>query len=149
MVIAEKKVVEGEAKQVSGWIRFNRAGDLNLLQGAVTINVADLTTKDEDRDQRLHDFCLEAARFPKITFTLERTRVTETQLVLMTGPLTIRDGTRLCVLGAQYSEEDNRYHLKGGNEMKWTDFGVRDPSTFFTKVKPELKLHVELWLPVQ
>jgi polyisoprenoid-binding protein YceI len=149
LVPAGKKIVQGEPKQLSGWIRFNRAGDMNSLQGSVVINVADLTTHNEDHDQRMRDYCLEAARFPKITFTLERSRITETQAVLLTGPLTIRDVTRLCVIGAKYTVEENRYHLMGGTEMKWTDFSVRDPSTFFTKVKPDLKLHIELWLPVQ
>ena len=148
-VPAGGNIIQGELKQISGWIRFSRAGDLNALQGSVVVNVADLTTKDEDRDQKMHEVCLEASRFPKIKFTLERSRITENQAVLLTGPLTIRDVTRLCVIGAQYTEEADRYHLTGAIEMKWTDFGVHDPSTFFTKVKPALKVHIELWLPVQ
>ncbi len=143
------KPVQGSPTQIAGWIRFNRAGDLNSLQGMVVINVADLTTNDEDRDQKMRDVCLEAGRFPKIKFTLERCRITESQAVLLTGPLTIRDVTRLCVIGAQYTEDADRYHLMGGTETKWTDFGVHDPSTFFTKVKPALKLHIELWLPIR
>ena len=149
MVPAGDKVVEGGPKQIAGWIRFNRTGDLNSLQGSVVIKVADLTTSDEGRDRKMHEKCLEAGRFPKITFTLERSRITELQTVLLTGPLTIRDVTRLCVIGTKYTVEENRYHLVGGTEMKWTDFGVHDPSTFFTKVKPDLKVLVDLWLPVQ
>lgn len=142
-------VIKGELKELTGWTRFGRAGDMNTLRGSVEIDVAMLTTKSEDRDLKWREECLERARFPKITFTLEQVKVTENQSFLLAGLLTIRDTTRPLVIGGQFTEEVGQYRLVGVGLMKWSDYGVRDASTFFTKVKPETKVLLELWLPLK
>jgi len=141
--------IKGELKELTGWARFGRAGDLNTLRGSVEVDVSMLTTKSDDRDRKWREESLESGRFPKITFTLERITVTENQSFLLTGLLTIRDITRPLVIGGRFTEEVGHYHLTGGGSMKWSDYGVRDASTFFTKVKPDTKVLIELWLPLK
>ncbi|MFA7003296.1 MAG: YceI family protein [Verrucomicrobiia bacterium] len=141
--------IKGELKELTGWARFARPGDLNSLRGTVEVDVTALTTGSGGRDYKWREECLERGRFPKITFTLERITVTENQSFLLSGLLTIRDVTRPLVIGGQFSVEAERYHLTGGGEMKWTDYGVRDSSTFLTKVQPDMKVLLELWLPLK
>ena len=148
-VPATWSVIKGDVKKFTGWARFGRPGDLNTLRGVVEVNVPDLTTRSEDRDHKWFEECLEGSRFPKITFTLEQVKVTENQSFLMAGQLVMRDITRPVVIGGQFTVEDGRYHLTGGCAMKWTDYGVHNPSTMFTKVQPDMKVLVELWLPLK
>lgn len=141
--------IKGELKELTGWARFGRPGDLNSLRGAVEVDVAALTSGSGGRDRKMRDECLEGGRFPKITFTLERITVTEKQSFLLTGQLTMRNITRSLVIGGEFSEEVGQYHLTGSGGMKWTDYGLHDPSTFLTKLQPDMKVLVELWLPVK
>jgi len=141
--------IKGELKELTGWARFGRPGDLNSLRGTVEVDVTAITTGSGGRDYKWREECLERGRFPKITFTLERITVTENQSFLLSGLLTIRDVTRPLVIGGQFLVEAGRYHLTGGGEMKWTDYGVRDSSTFLTKVQPDMKVILELWLPLK
>ncbi|MBI5683811.1 MAG: YceI family protein [Verrucomicrobia bacterium] len=141
--------IKGEFKELTGWARFGRPGDLNSLHGRIEVDVTAVTTGSEGRDRKWQDECLERSRFPKITFTLERITVTANQSFLMSGLLTIRDVTRPLVIGGQFLVENGYYHLTGGGEMKWTHYGVHDSSTFLTKVQPETKVALELWLPVK
>ncbi|MBI5817359.1 MAG: YceI family protein [Verrucomicrobia bacterium] len=141
--------IKGEVKELNGWARFSRANDLNSLHGSVEVDVKALTTGSDGRDSKWRNECLEGGRFPKITFTVERVTVTANQAFLLSGLLTIRDTTRTLVFGGQFKEEVGFYHLAGTAEMKWTDYGVRDSSTFLTKIQPETKVLLELWLPAK
>ncbi|MFZ2640922.1 MAG: YceI family protein [Verrucomicrobiia bacterium] len=139
--------IKGQIKELNGWARFNRPSDLNSLRGTLEVDVKNITTGSVGRDDKWRNECLEINRFPRITFTLERVTVTENQSFLVSGLLTIRDVTRSLVLGGQFKEEAGFYHLIGSGEMKWTDYGVSDSSTFLTKIQPDTKVFLELWLP--
>jgi polyisoprenoid-binding protein YceI len=141
--------IKGEVKDLTGWARFGRPGDLNSLRGSLEVDVTALSTGDDGRDRRWREVCLEGARFPKITFTLEQVKVTENKSVLLTGLLTVRDVTGRLVIGGQFTEEAGLCRLTGGGSLKWTDYGVRDLSTLLTKVKPDMKVFVELRLPLK
>jgi polyisoprenoid-binding protein YceI len=141
--------IKGRFLELDGWARFGRPGDLNSLHGFVEVDVKAVTTGSEDRDRKWQDYCLERGRFAKITFMLERVKVTENQSFLLSGLLTIRDVTRPLVISGKFTGEAGQYHLIGNGEFKWTNYGVRDSSTFFTKVQPETKVALELWLPVK
>lgn len=141
--------IKGELKDLTGWARFRRPGDLNSLRGSIEVDVAAVTTGSGGRDQKWRNDCLEIGRFPKITFTLERITVTEHQAFLLSGLLTIRDVTRSLVISGQFQMKGGYYQLTGSGEMKWSDYGVRDASTLFTKVQPDTKVLLELWLPAK
>ena len=139
--------IKGEAKQVTGAMRFGRIGDLNTLQGNVEVTVAGLVTDDEDRDQKMRCFCLYGTNYPKIQFELERCTIFEGGTLTLSGQFTLRGITKRMVLGAQYSADAEAWHLVGGGQLKWSDYGIPDPSSFFSKVQPNLKILFELTLP--
>jgi polyisoprenoid-binding protein YceI len=141
--------IKGEVKELTGWARFDRPGDLHSLRGMVGMDITALTTHSEGRDRKWQEECLERGRYPKISFTLEWVKVTENRSFLLTGHLTLRDTTHPLVIGGQFAEEEGCYHLTGGGSMKWSDYGVRDASNFFTKMRPDTKVLVELWLPLK
>jgi polyisoprenoid-binding protein YceI len=140
-------LIKGEVKQVGGSLRFGRPGDAVSLQGTVEINVNDLTTGDAGRDAKMQRSCLESAKYPRITFVLERCAAFEGNMLTLEGQMTIRNVTRRLVLGAQYTVDDTHCMLSGGGGLKWPDYGVRSPSTFFSEVQPSVKLTFELKLP--
>jgi polyisoprenoid-binding protein YceI len=140
-------LVQGRVPQLRGWVRFGRPGDFNTLQATVETDVATLTTDHDSRDQKMRDFCFEAARFPKITFQLERGRIMEGKHLVLSGTLTIRDVVRRLVVGGQYNEKDNQLQFIGAGDLRWSDFGIRDPSTFFAKLQPDVKVLVEIKVP--
>lgn len=141
--------IKGDVKELNGWARFSRPGDLNSLHGSVEVEVKGLTTGSGGRDSKWRNECLEISRFPRITFTLERVTVSGNQSFLLSGLLTIRDVTRPLVFGGEFKQEVGFYHLLGNAEMKWTDYGIRDSSTFLTKIQPDTKVLLELWLPAR
>jgi polyisoprenoid-binding protein YceI len=140
-------LVQGRAPQLRGQARFGRPGDFNALQATIEVDVAALVTDNESRDQKMRNYCFEAARFPKITFQLERGQVLEGKRLVLSGALTIRDVARRLVVGGLYSEKDNLLLFKGTGDLHWADFGIRDPSTFFAKLQPDVKVLVEIRVP--
>jgi polyisoprenoid-binding protein YceI len=140
-------LVQGRVPQLHGWARFERPGDFNSLQATIETDVATLTTDHEGRDKKMRSFCFEAARFPKVTFRLEQARIMEGKNVVFSGSLTIRDVTRRLVVGGQYSDKDNQFQFMGAGDLRWADFGMRDPSTSFSKLQPDVKVLVEIKVP--
>ncbi|MBM3888182.1 MAG: YceI family protein [Verrucomicrobia bacterium] len=140
-------LVQGRVPQLRGQARFGRPGDFNTLQATVEADVAALTTDHDSRDQKMRNFCFEAARFPKITFQLERGQVMEGKHLVLSGALVVRGVTRRLVVGGQCSEKDNQLQFLGAGNLRWADFGIRDPSTFFAKLQPDVKVLVEIKLP--
>lgn len=141
--------IKGEVKSLNGWARFSRPDDLNSLHGSVEVDVKGITTGSSGRDSKWRNECLEGGRFPKITFTVERATVTGNNSFLLSGLLTIRDISRPLVFGGEFKREVGYFHLVGTAEMKWTDYGIRDSSTFLTKIQPDTKVLLELWLPIK
>ena len=140
-------LVQGRVPQLHGWARFERPGDFNTLQATIETDVATLTTDHESRDNKMRGFCFEGALFPKVTFRLEQARFMEDKHVVFSGSLTIRDVTRRLVVGGQYSVKDKQFEFMGAGDLRWADFSMRDPSTFFGKLQPDVKVLVEIKVP--
>lgn len=140
-------VIKGEVRQVSGTARVSRQDAITSLQAQVEVNVADLATGDSSRDEKMRKFCLQGDRFPKIVFVIERCNMFQGGLMTVAGQITIRDVTRPVVFGTKYTADASQYRFVGAGDLKWSDFGVRDPSTVFSKVQPKTLVTFELTLP--
>ena len=139
--------IKGEVRQVSGWARVSRQDAITSLQAQVEVNVTDLTTGSGGRDEKMRTFCLQGDRFPKIVFVIERCNMFQGGLMTIAGQLTIRDVTRSLVFGTKYTADASQYRFVGAGDLKWTDFGVRDPTTVLSKVQPKTLVSFELTLP--
>lgn len=139
--------IKGEARQMSGWARIARQDAITSLEARVEVNVADLATGDGGRDDKMRKTCLQGDRFPKIVFVIERCNMFQGGLMTIAGEITIRDVTKRLVLGTKYSADATQYRFVGAGDLKWDEFGVRDPSTIFSKVQPRTLVSFELTLP--
>jgi polyisoprenoid-binding protein YceI len=125
--------VDGRARELTGTF------DPTTRSGTLTVAVPTLTTGLGPRDARLLATCLEAARFPTITFLLDHVEDLATSGAgdaTLTGRLTIRDVTRSTEVPTHFSWEGTNLHLTGRVDLHWADFGVPDPSVLVATVTP-------------
>jgi len=114
--------VEGEFDDYEIELTFDRENPANSSVH-VRIDVASIDTGDERRDEHLlsGDF-FEVDRYPHITFESERVRQAPDGTLLVSGPLTIKDQTRLVelpieILGVKDIPEEMREMLGGVKEV--------------------------------
>ena len=137
--------IEGKAKTFSGTL------DTDALTGSLVVNTASMTTSLGPRDSKMHNFCLESDKFPKITFSVSGIEGGEalssgsgTGTVTLVGTLSIRDVSLPVRVAADYTFSGKSLNLKGRYDFKWTDFKVPDPSIFISTLYPEMNVQFSL-----
>ena len=131
--------------------------ELNLAEavtGKMVVQGNSITTGIGVRDKRMYEYCLETDKFPTIEFIVRGTKGdTEGLLskagsgkVDLHGQLKIRSTTRDVVIPASYTWTEGKLQLAGQKQVKWTDYGVPDPSIIISKLQPEIdvRFNVEL-----
>ncbi|MDP2309192.1 MAG: YceI family protein [Pseudomonadota bacterium] len=134
--------IEGEALGFAGQL------DTAARTGTLTVDAGSLTTGLGPRDSRMLAWCLEAPRFPAITFALSSIEGGQTGLasgvgsgsLSLRGTLTIRDITQALVVPATFAWEGDKLRIKGRHDMKWTDWNLPDPSTVLSTVSPDMAI---------
>jgi polyisoprenoid-binding protein YceI len=137
---------EGQALGFAGQL------DTQARTGSFTVDAGSLTTGLGPRDSRMLSWCLEAPRFPAITFVVtgiagglrELASGAGSGSLSLTGTLTIRDVTRDVVVPATFAWEGDKLRIKGRHEMKWTDWNLPDPSTVLSTVSPDMAVVFDL-----
>jgi polyisoprenoid-binding protein YceI len=137
--------IEGEAKQFSGSL------DTDTLTASLVVTTAAMTTSLGPRDSKMHSFCLESSKFPKIAFVVSSIEGGEGLAsgagagnVSLVGSLTIRDVSLPIKVAAKYVFEGEKLKLKGRYDFKWTDFKVPDPSIFISTLYPDMHVEFDL-----
>jgi polyisoprenoid-binding protein YceI len=137
--------IEGKAKAFSGTL------DTDALTGVLTVETAEMTTSLGPRDTKMHKFCLESKKFPKISFSVTGIEGGEalqagsgSGKVTLVGKLTIRDVSLPVRVVADFSFTGADLSLKGRYDFKWTDFNVPDPSIFVSTLYPEMNVQFQL-----
>jgi polyisoprenoid-binding protein YceI len=114
--------VKGAFGQVAGAAVITRDGEVS---GTLTVGAASLDTRNKKRDDHLRsaDF-FDAARYPDITFTLDRVQPSG-QGVTVTGSLTVRGQTRPLSFGAAVSSSGgDELRLEAEVQVNRGDFGL-------------------------
>jgi polyisoprenoid-binding protein YceI len=155
----------------SGSIHFEMEASLHRVPGTVTSFTTELNLKDSItgkvvvqgagiktgigvRDKRMYSFCLETDRFPTIEFEVRGAKGdTEgllskegTGSVNLHGQLKIRSTTRDVVIPATYTWSDGQLQLSGTKQIKWTDYGVPDPSILISTLYPDVSVSFDMRL---
>ena len=135
--------VPGEAKSFTGELKFDEE-----ITGKWEVQSSQLTTGIGIRDSKMYSFCLEADKFPTIVFNVNAVRGDVDGLrsksgegsVTLHGQLKIRSTTRDIEIPTKYNWEEGKLNLDGGTTIKWTDFGVPDPSIAISTLYPDVKI---------
>lgn len=123
---------------------FEGTLDTDGLTGTLIVPVRTLSTGIGARDARMRGESLDAARFPDVRFVVDRiegdTAIVRGQAgsgtVTLVGALTVRDVSRPVRVMATVSREGAGLRLRGRHEVRWTDFGVPDPSVLVARLDP-------------
>ena len=137
--------IEGTAKSFSGTL------DTESGTGQLSVSTSNMTTHLGPRDTKMHEFCLETDKYPKITFAVTSIDGVDglnsgqgSGTVTLKGTLTIRDVTAPVAIKTAYSFGPDGLSLSGRHDFKWTDFNVPDPSIIISKLYPEMNVQFKL-----
>jgi len=139
--------VPGEATSFTSEINIEEG-----VSGMLTIQAASIKTGIKVRDRRMYDFCLDTHSFPIITFELRGITGDEEGFkskagagtVNLHGKLNIRSTSRDLIVPASYTWSEAGVKLNGKTDVKWSDYGVPDPSILISTVQPVLKMNFDL-----
>jgi polyisoprenoid-binding protein YceI len=125
---------------------FEGTLDTDALRGLLRIQTASLTTRLGPRDARMLNYCLEATRFAEVQLRVEDIEGDTALLrassgsgsITLVGTLTVRDVSRPVRVMASVSHEGGGLRIRGQHALRWTDFGVPDPSVLVARLEPDL-----------
>lgn len=134
----------GTAQRFSGWAEAPDTVGWSGASGRVEVEAASFGTGIALRNRHLRSH-LQAERFPRIVFELERVVPQPergARAVSLVGSLTIRDVTRRVEIPATIASA-SPVTLDGRLETRFTDWGMRPPSQMagMARVRDPLVLH--------
>jgi polyisoprenoid-binding protein YceI len=121
------------------------------VSGSISIKAATLDTDNSARDRKMKSRILSVEKYPEITFV--PTRATGAGLSLaagarvnftLEGTLTILETTRPVSIAVSAVIGQDRLTADGTTAILFPDYGVPDPSNFFLRVQPNLKISIHL-----
>lgn len=137
---------DGRARAFSGRL------STDSLTGELVVPVTSLTTGLGPRDSRMHQWCLEATRWPEIRYDLRQVRGgveglragTGAGTATFVGALTVRDVTRDLEIPVTWSWEGGSLRLEGHVELDWTLWNVPDPAVAISALEPALRVDFDV-----
>ncbi len=144
--------ITGSAKAFSGEVTID---DAKPVSGKYVFQANSITTNLNVRDSRMHNYCLEVERFPTVEFLIRdvtgdveglRSRTGSGSLVLK-GTMTVRSTAREVDITSSYNwTPEGKLRLSGNHELKWSDYGVPDPSIVISTLYPEMRFSFDTTL---
>lgn len=143
--------IDGAAQRFTGELDIGSAQPT----GKVTVQAAELTTFLGDRDDRMYSYSLEVDQYPTVEFLIAATTGNVRGLnsrrgsgtVELRGQITVRSATRDVIIPATYRwDRDGTLHLTGAHQLKWTDYGVPDPSIVISTLYPDMDIQFDVTL---
>ena len=124
------------------------------ITGKLVVQANSLKTGIGMRDSKMYEYCLETDKYPTVTFEMRGVTGNAEGLkskagtgkIKLHGKLTVRSTTRDIAVPTTYTWKDDQLHLKGAADLKWTDYGVPDPSILISTLYPEIKLSFDIAL---
>lgn len=131
---------------------FRGSFDPATGRGELVVPVDALTTGLGPRDARMRGYVLDGARFPEV-----RVRVTGVVAggevlqagqgsgpVTLAGELTLREVTRPVQIPTTATWEGSALRLAGRVELRWTDWGLPDPSVLLSTLYPDMSVEFDV-----
>ncbi len=123
-----------------------------IVHASIDIKAASLVSGSRGRDADMHEKVLEADRFPDIVFEAKSYKGNLSEFgpgkavtVELTGELTIHGVTRPVQTSVECNVFADHAFLAGEVPIHWKEFGLRDMSRFFNKVKDPMTVFFRLW----
>ena len=141
--------VPGEAKSFTTELLVE-----DKVTGKVVVQAKQMTTGIGVRDTRMYEYCLETDKYPTIEFQVRGITgdsagfLSEggTGDVTLLGTLKVRSTERDVTIPATYTWTQEGLYLEGKKDIKWTDFGVPDPSIVISKLDPKMAVSFQMSL---
>lgn len=130
----------GYAKKAN--IRFKEKGG-NLSGVTLTVNVADLDTDNDSRNEKMRDTCLAAKDFPEVVVRINDPILIAAADQVVTGEMKVRGETVPLSLRIKKEEEGV---FSGASSFKLTAAKIPDPSIAIASVRDEFELEFRLSL---
>ncbi|MCB9759816.1 MAG: YceI family protein [Alphaproteobacteria bacterium] len=148
-MVATLHEIDGQAPNFSGELFIGKGGDHT---GTLTVQTPAMTTGLSVRDDRMHEYVLAVTEYPTLTFKMGAIGGDVAGLdsgqgsgqVLLRGQLTIRTSTRDVEIPATYTWQGDKVVLEGRYDMKWTSFGLPDPSIMISTLYPDMTVNFKV-----
>ncbi|MFN8392352.1 MAG: YceI family protein [Bdellovibrionota bacterium] len=143
--------VRGTTTGITGKIVLADPADPSTVRGEVHAPVARFDTDNSSRDKTMREV-MAAETYPDVKFALSGIEIGCTPSSLaagqacsatLRGDLTIRGQTKPWEIPATLSLLGNRYELRGTGRLRWSDFGVEDPSIFVARLSKDVTVFIE------
>jgi polyisoprenoid-binding protein YceI len=137
--------IDGEAQNYTGQLDI---GPGSQHTGDVQIPSSGLTTGLGVRDDRMHDFVLNTAKYPSISYSIlgmsgdvaTLDSGTGSGMLVLNGKLTIAGVSHDLDIPAAFTWTDGSVKLVGKVTTQWTLFNLPDPSILISTLKPPIDL---------
>ena len=139
--------VEGSTNKVKGTITSTSENSLEDVKISLTVDPLGLDSGNNDRDKQMREKHLEVDKYGTIKF--ESTKISgdveklfqgEEVTLTLTGNVEIHGLTKELIFPIQCKLSYDNLVVKGEVGMKISEFKIKSPSRFFSKVKDEFKL---------
>jgi len=137
--------VDGSLGVQAGEVTFDV--ETGAASGRIVLDATSAETGNERRDRKMHEIVLESVRFPEMVFTVDhvggaivREGVSDLQL---RGVLDMHGVELPFELLASATVEGGRVTAIGRVEVRYLEWGIKDPSVFLLRVQKRVHVTVE------
>jgi polyisoprenoid-binding protein YceI len=140
---------QGTAQRVSGWVEAPDTAGWTGATGHVEVEVASFGTGIALRNRHLRDY-MEAARYPRVTFELDRVEPGNGREVMLHGRLTLKAVTREVRIPATIVSTDPLV-VDGRLATRFTEWGMQPATRMggLTRVRDPIVLRFHAVFPLE
>ena len=147
-------LIHGTTKNLSGRVWLENENDPSSVRGRIVIPVSAFDTDNSSRDSRLREG-LQADKYAEVTVDILSLASGCSPAALESRPechstvharLSIRGVVREVTLPILIKRSGERYDVTGEVKIRWSDFGVEDPSILVARLAKEVKIDFGLAL---
>lgn len=114
------------------------------LKGTISLELLNLKSENEKRDAHMYE-TLHVKEHPSTNFKLKEIKK-ESDGYHLLGVLTLNNQTKAIDTKAEINDQEALLQLKGGFNIKMTDFGIEPPTLLFLSVRDEVAISYDLTL---
>ncbi|WP_160646473.1 YceI family protein [Chengkuizengella marina] len=139
--------------EVSGSWEINQT-EPNLMEANAIVNINSIDSGNGQRDSHIKgDRFLQAEPFPEATFQLHSIenwsnewQSGQTNFILLTGDLTIKDITKTVTFETEVLSENDILKLKADTTVTFNDYGMNNPHTVLLDTENDVLITLQLVL---
>lgn len=136
--------VHGDFRLKRGTIHFDNS--TGAASGELVVDSASGESGSEGRDKRMHKDILESPKYSDIVFTPQRVKGTVANegrsTVEVEGLLTMHGKSKPVTMALEVQLQDGAGSANGTFNVKYQEWGMKNPSTFILRVNDTVHIHV-------